>query len=28
MNKEDVVHKYYGILLRYKRSEIIPLAAT
>ena len=28
MDKEDVVHIYNGILLSYKKHEIMPLAAT
>ena len=28
MDKEDVVHMYSGILAGYKRSEIMPFAAT
>ena len=28
MDKEDVVHMYNGILLRHKKSKIIPSAAT
>ena len=28
MDKEDVVHIYSGILLRHKKNEIMPSAAT
>ena len=28
MDKEDVVHIYYGILLSQKKNEIMPFAAT
>ena len=28
MDKEDVVHIYNGILLRHKKNEIMPFAAT
>ena len=28
MDKEDVVHIYNEILLRHKKNEIMPLAAT
>ena len=28
MDKEDVVHIYYGILLTHKKDEIMPFAAT
>ena len=28
MDREDVVHIYNGILLRHKRNEIMPFAAT
>ena len=28
MNKEDVVYIYNGILLRHKKNEISPFAAT
>ena len=28
MDKEDVVHVYNGILLRHKKNEIMPFAAT
>ena len=27
MDKEAVVHKYYGILLSHKKNEIMPFAA-
>ena len=28
MDKEDVVHKYNGMLLSYKENEIMPFGAT
>ena len=28
MDKEDVLHVYNGILLRHRRSDMTPLAAT
>ena len=28
MDKEDVEHIYYGILLSHKKNEIMPFAAT
>ena len=28
VDKEDVVHVYNGILLRHKKNEIVPFAAT
>ena len=28
MDKEDVVHRYHGILLSQKKDEIMPFAAT
>ena len=28
MDKEAVVHKYYGILLSHKKNEIMPFGAT
>ena len=27
MNREDVIHVYYGILFSHKKNEIMPFAA-